>query len=234
MKGKYAERLIVALDFSDPREALAMVEQLSPLGVSFKIGLELFMAGGPPLVAKLAAGQRIFLDLKFHDIPNTVAAAVKNAAALGVWMINVHAAGGRGMMAAAREAVEQMDKRPLVIAVTVLTSMSDRSLAETGYRGGVAGGVNLLSSLAAQCGLDGVVCSPLEVPLVKKNISPQFLTVSPGVRPAGQSRDDQSRVAEPAAVIRAGGDFLVVGRPITGSTDPLQAAAGILEEMGAL
>jgi len=232
MTAKNAERLIVALDFSKPDQALELAKQLSPLGVGFKAGLELYMAGGPVLLAELASRYRVFLDLKFHDIPNTVAAAARTAAALGIWMLNVHAGGGREMMAAAREALEKFDNRPILLAVTVLTSMSRQSLIETGCTDNVVERVCLLSGLARECGLDGVICSPLEIGAVKMATSQDFLTVTPGVRPAGDVIDDQARVATPAEVVEAGGDYLVVGRPITRAADPLRAAEMIIAEMG--
>lgn len=226
------EQLIVALDLAKTGPAMDLVERLSPLGVSFKVGLELYMAGGSKFVSGLVSRGPIFLDLKFHDIPNTAAAAVKKAASLGVSMLNVHASGGREMMMAAREAIEGFDKRPILLAVTVLTSMSERHLLETGCSGSAEEKVNLLASLAAECGLDGVVCSPLEIGSVKKGVSEKFITVTPGIRPAGEKVDDQSRVAAPADVARAGGDYLVVGRPITRAQDPEAATRAILAEMG--
>lgn len=232
MAAKNAERLIVALDFSKPEQALELAKQLSPLGVGFKAGLELYMAGGPILLVELASRYRVFLDLKFHDIPNTVAAAVRAAAALGIWMLNVHAGGGREMMAAAREALDKFDNRPILLAVTVLTSMSRQSLIETGCTDNEVERVCLLSGLARECGLDGVICSPLEIGAVKMATSQAFLTVTPGVRPAGAVIDDQARVATPAEVVEAGGDYLVVGRPITRAADPLRAAEMIIAEMG--
>lgn len=231
MTGK-SERLIVALDLPDPDRARALARDLSPLGVSFKVGLQLFMAGGPELVAELAAQYRLFLDLKFHDIPNTAAAAVREAASLGVWMINLHASGGKAMLLAAREAAAAMQNRPLLIAVTVLTSVSDHDLRESGSAGSTLENVVLLARLAEQCGFDGVVCSPLEIAAVKAAVSEIFITVTPGVRPLGAQKNDQQRVATPAAVIAAGGDYLVVGRPITAAADPVLAARMILGEMG--
>jgi len=226
------EQLIVALDLAKTGPAMDLVERLSPLGVSFKVGLELYMAGGSKFVSGLVTRGPIFLDLKFHDIPNTAAAAVKKAASLGVSMLNVHASGGREMMMAAREAIEGFAQRPILLAVTVLTSMSERHLVETGCPGSAEEKVNLLALLAAECGLDGVVCSPLEIGSVKKGVSERFITVTPGIRPAGEKVDDQSRVAAPADVARAGGDYLVVGRPITRALDPEAATRAILAEMG--
>ena len=228
-----SERLIIALDLPDPDRARALAGELSHLGVSFKVGLELFMAGGPELVAELAARYRLFLDLKFHDIPNTAAAAVREAASLGVWMINLHASGGKAMLLAAREAVAALQNRPLLIAVTVLTSISNHDLCATGSAGNVLENVVLMARLAAQCGFDGVVCSPLEIAAVKAAVSKTFITVTPGVRPFGALKNDQQRVATPSAVIAAGGDYLVVGRPITAAVDPVLAARKIIGEMGA-
>lgn len=230
--GHVSKRLIVALDLPESVRADELVEKLSPLGVSFKVGLELFMAGGPAMVAKLASRHNLFLDLKFHDIPNTVAAAVKGAAELGVWMLNIHASGGRDMMLAAREAIDASVNKPLLCAVTVLTSMNNDLLAETGNPLKITDQVSILSKLAADCGLDGVICSPLEIAAVKKRVSSQFLTITPGIRPRGENMSDQARVADPAGAIKAGGDYLVVGRPITGADDPLGAARKILAEMG--
>jgi len=228
-----AERLIVALDLADPQQARNLVEELGPLGVSFKVGLELYMAGGPALVAELASSYRLFLDLKFHDIPNTAAAAVREAATLGVWMLNLHASGGKAMLLAAREAVKGLQQRPLLIAVTVLTSIGDHDLPQIGLSGSTVENVTLLARLAAQCGFDGVVCSPLEVAAVKTAVSQSFVTVTPGVRPAGTAAFDQQRVATPESVVAAGGDYLVIGRPITGAADPFGAAVKIISEMGA-
>lgn len=232
MKDEKSRKLIVALDLSPPGRARQLGESLAPLGVSLKIGLELFMAGGPELVRDMASRYPVFLDLKFHDIPNTVARAVTAAAELGVWMLNIHAPGGAAMIQAAREALEAFPRPPLLVAVTVLTSLDEQSLAETGSFGGVAERVKTLTNLALRSGADGVVCSPLEIRAVKEAASSSFLTVTPGVRPAGTARDDQQRVATPGAVIQAGGDYLVVGRPITGAADPAASAAAILAEMG--
>lgn len=225
-------RLLVALDYSEPGQALKMVELLAPIGVGFKVGLQLFMAGGRSMVMELAANHKIFLDLKFHDIPNTVAAAVREAAGLGAWMLNVHAAGGREMMKAAAAAASEHSSGPLVIAVTVLTSLGHKDLAETGCSDNTGSQVLRLSRLAADCGLDGVVCSSHETGYIKNALFPRFITVTPGVRPAGSGQDDQVRTARPSAIINQGGDYLVVGRPITAAADPLQAAGSILSEMG--
>ena len=227
-----SRRLLVALDYSEPGQALKLVECLAPLGVGFKVGLQLFMAGGRSLVKELAVNHKIFLDLKFHDIPHTVAAAVREAAGLGAWMLNVHASGGREMMRAAAAAASEFSPAPLVIAVTVLTSLGHKDLIETGCSDSTGSQVLRLSRLAADCGLDGVVCSSHEIGDIKKSLFPRFITVTPGVRPAGSGQDDQVRTALPSTVINQGGDYLVVGRPITAAADPLKAAGSILSEMG--
>ncbi len=226
------EQLIVALDVPEMVKAVELVSQLAPLGVSFKIGLELFMNAGPTFVQNLAKEHKVFLDLKFHDIPNTVAAAVESAASLGVWMLNIHASGGREMMLAAKQALESFDKKPYLLAVTVLTSLDDQQVEETGSRVKVSQKVPLLARLAVECGLDGVVCSPREIIAVKEAVGQPIITVTPGVRPAGRDQNDQARTGTPAEVINAGGDFLVVGRPIIASNDPAGAAREILLEMG--
>jgi len=182
------EQLIVALDVSEMGRAVEMVSQLAPLGVSFKIGLELFMNAGPAFVQSLAKEHKVFLDLKFHDIPNTVAAAVKSAASLGVWMLNIHASGGREMMLAAKQALESFENKPYLLAVTVLTSMDDQQVEETGSRVKVSQKVPLLARLAAECGLDGVVCSPREIIAVKEAVGQPKKTGSP----AGRKRSKRS------------------------------------------
>jgi orotidine-5'-phosphate decarboxylase len=173
----------------------------------------------------------VFLDLKFHDIPNTVAAACRAAADLGVWMVNVHASGGRDMLVAAREALDGIASRPLLIAVTVLTSLDRGRLAEVGIDTEPKAQVARLAQLAHESGLDGVVCSPQEIAQVKALCGPAFLTVTPGVRPAGSALDDQQRVATPGAACAAGGDYLVIGRPVTRAEDPVAAIAAIAREM---
>lgn len=226
------EQLIVALDVSDPHRAGELAVKLTPLKVSFKIGLELFMNAGPTLVQSLAKEHKVFLDLKFHDIPNTVAAAVKSAASLGVWMLNIHASGGRDMMLAAKRVLESFDKKPYLLAVTVLTSMDDQQVEEAGSRVKISQKVPLLARLAVECGLDGVVCSPREIIAVKEAVGQPIITVTPGVRPVGSDRNDQARTGTPAEVISAGGDYLVVGRPIIVSDDPAGTTEQILGEMG--
>jgi orotidine-5'-phosphate decarboxylase len=232
------QRLIVALDVSTTSEALRLVASLQGVAGMFKVGLQLFSAAGPDVVRSLVrAGEKIFLDLKFHDIPNTVAAAGVEAARLGVSMFNVHAAGGRDMMmqtlAAVSEAVEKEGlERPKIIAVTVLTSADDSTLAEIGISATAAQQVTSLALLTETAGLDGVVASPQEVKLIRESVKRKgFLLVTPGVRPIGSAGDDQKRTMSPQEAIEAGSDYLVVGRPITGARDPVAAAEGILREM---
>jgi orotidine-5'-phosphate decarboxylase len=199
----------------------------------FKIGKQLFTAEGPSAVQAIAPlGAGIFLDLKFHDIPNTVAGAVAAAASLpGVRMLNVHALGGPQMLAAAARAVRSRKNRPRILGVTLLTSMNSRELRATGIKGPPERRVVALARLAQRAGLDGVVASPLEIRSIRRACGPRFLIITPGVRPADSARDDQSRVATPAAAIRAGADFVVVGRPITRARNPRAAAEAILAEI---
>ena len=223
-------RVIVALDFAEAGQALALVECLDPAQCRLKVGKELFTRSGPALVETLQEkGFEVFLDLKFHDIPNTVAKACKAAADLGVWMVNVHAMGGRKMMEAAREAVASAPHQPRLIAVTVLTSMSDADLAEIGLQGSPEDNVRRLAGLAESAGLDGVVCSPREVDMLRNTIGRNFQLVTPGVRPVGAALNDQTRVATPEDAIRAGSSYLVIGRPITQADNPLAALRAINE-----
>ncbi len=217
-------KIIVALDFPDAVSALALVERLDPALCRLKVGKELFTAAGPELVRALVArGFEVFLDLKFHDIPNTVAAACRAAAGLGVWMMNVHAAGGRRMMTAAQEALAGLPDRPLLIAVTVLTSMSAEDLREVGVDAVPADQVLRLARLTQACKLDGVVCSAQEAALLRADLAADFRLVTPGIRPAGAAVGDQRRVMTPAEALRAGATDLVIGRPITAAADPLDA-----------
>jgi orotidine-5'-phosphate decarboxylase len=196
------------------------------------VGKELFTRCGPQLVAALAGrGYQVFLDLKFHDIPNTVAAACAAAADLGVWMINLHASGGAAMMAAARERLAALSNPPLLIAVTVLTSLDADDLAAIGCPGEPAERVLQLAELAKRAGLDGVVCSPREAAAVRRICGPGFRLVTPGVRPAGAATGDQKRVMTPGEAVAAGADYLVIGRPITAAPDPLAAIAAIEREL---
>ena len=226
-------RLIIALDFETQTEAFALVDQLDPALCTLKIGSELFTRLGPDFVRALVNRQfKVFLDLKFHDIPNTVARACKGAAELGVWMLNVHASGGLPMMEAAREALVSFGaSRPLLIAVTVLTSMSSDDLAASGLLVPLEQRVAFLAELACSAGLDGVVCSALEVPSIKALCGQGFLTVTPGIRLADDKHDDQSRVITPERAIKAGSDYLVVGRPITRSDNPSAVVRNFLSMM---
>ena len=226
-------RVIVALDYPDAAPALEFAQRVSPDDCRLKIGKELFTATGPALVETLVKqGFDIFLDLKFHDIPNTVAGACKAAARLGVWMMNVHASGGSAMMEAARQAVGDGAHRPKLIAVTLLTSMGEREISEVGIVGDAAVAVGRLARLAQSSGLDGVVCSAQEAAMLRKACGPQFCLVTPGIRPADASADDQHRVMTPAAAISAGADYLVIGRPVTQSRDPVATLAAINREVG--
>jgi orotidine-5'-phosphate decarboxylase len=215
-------RVIVALDYASGDEALGFAQRLDPQRCRVKVGKELFTAAGPELVRRLAGrGFEVFLDLKYHDIPNTVASACKAAAGLGAWMINVHAGGGRTMMQAAREALAGLAKPPKLIAVTVLTSMAAEDLREVGHDEAPEVLVERLAQLAASSGMDGVVCSAQEAARLRKSCGPAFCLVTPGIRLAGSAGDDQKRIVTPQAAIAAGADYLVIGRPITRASDPL-------------
>ena len=225
-------RVIVALDFASATEAQQLVTRLDPARCKLKVGKELFVSAGPAFVGGLVdQGYGVFLDLKFHDIPNTVAAACRAAAKLGVWMLNVHALGGHAMLSAAREAVECVAARPLLIAVTVLTSLQDEDLGEVGITGTAQEAVSRLAQLSHRCGLDGVVCSAREVAYLRRERGESFLLVTPGIRPAQSAEGDQARVATPRDAINSGANYLVVGRPITQATDPLAALAAIQREI---
>lgn len=225
-------KIIVALDFSDADSALALVARLDPALCRLKVGKELFTVAGPDLVRTLVArGFEVFLDLKFHDIPNTVAAACRAAAGLGVWMLNVHASGGRRMMAAAQAALADLPKPPLLIAVTVLTSMSAEDLGEVGISATPADQVLRLARLAHACKLDGVVCSAQEAAMLRAELGAGFRLVTPGIRPAGAEAGDQRRVMTPAEALRAGATDLVIGRPVTAAADPLAALKQIQSDI---
>ncbi len=225
-------RIIVALDFEQEADALALVDRLEPSRCRLKVGKEMFTRNGPKLIEKLVAkNYDVFLDLKFHDIPNTVAGACRSAAELGVWMINVHALGGKRMMAAAREALEQGSNKPLLIGVTILTSMGEADLVQIGLSGTPADNVTRLALLAEEAGLDGVVCSPKEVALLRETVKADFKLVTPGIRPAWAEKGDQTRITTPADALRLGSDYLVIGRPITRADDPLEALAKIENEL---
>ena len=227
------DRLIVALDFPAPAEAFALVERLEGRARWFKVGLELFIAAGPGIVDKLAGqGYSVFLDLKLHDIPNTVAGGVRSAAGLGAELLTIHAGGGPAMLRAAREAAEAVPGAPKLLAVTVLTSMDSTQLAATGVEREPAAQVELLARMGLEAGIDGFVSSPKEVRALRAMVGPAGTLVIPGIRPAGAALGDQSRVATPAAALRDGASYLVVGRPITQADDPAQAVEAILAEMG--
>lgn len=244
--GNDSSKLIVALDVKGRKEALKLTEKLAPLGVSFKIGKQLFTAEGPSLVREVAAGGTlVFLDLKFHDIPNTVAAAVNSACRLGVSIVNVHASGGSEMMRAAVTAANEPTDpngsapspsstftRPAIIGVTVLTSINRAGLEEIGVFSEVEDQVVRLATLARDAGLDGVVASPREIRAIREKVAAEnFLVVVPGVRPEWSAAGDQKRVATPRSAIKDGADYIVVGRPITGDPYPTTAAERVLEEI---
>jgi orotidine-5'-phosphate decarboxylase len=225
-------KVIVALDFPNAAPALALADKLQPSLCRLKVGKELFTATGPALLGQLMnLGFEVFLDLKFHDIPNTTAQACKAAASLGVWMVNVHAMGGRKMLEAAREAIVNGVHRPKLIAVTMLTSMAQQDLADIGISATPAEMVLRLATLARDSGLDGVVCSGQEAALLRKHCGNEFCLVTPGIRPVHATLDDQSRVMSPQAAIKAGSSYLVIGRPITQAEDPLQALLDINREL---
>ena len=231
MRRAAGPRIVVALDYPSADAALAMARRIDPARCRVKVGMELFTAAGPAVLEALhGLGFDVFLDLKFHDIPNTVAGACRAAAAHGVWMANVHAGGGRRMMEAARDAADGGGgKRPLVVAVTVLTSMDRDDLAETGTGAALPGRVRALARLAGECGLDGVVCSAADLGGLRgifDAFGPGFLRVTPGIRLAGDA-GDQRRVATPGDAIRAGASHIVVGRPVTGAPDPIAALDAI-------
>ncbi len=236
--------VIVVLDYPNAAGAMNLVDQLDPAQCRVKVGKELFTATGPALVEELVKrGFDVFLDLKFHDIPNTVAGACRSAAKLGVWMLNVHASGGRAMLTAAREAIDSgSGHKPLLIGVTVLTSMNSADLADIGVcgEGGVApdakAQVLRLAQLCFHAGLDGVVCSAEEAPMLKSAISTarQFLKVTPGIRLAGDAKGDQQRVVTPGEAIKMGADYLVIGRSISHSKEPIATLHEINNQLKAL
>lgn len=221
-------RIIVALDFDNKDEAVALARKLDPQWCRLKVGLELFVSAGPDIVEKLAGlGFDVFLDLKFHDIPNTVAGACKAAASTGAWMINIHGLGGERMMAAAREAIDSSAHKPYLIAVTILTSHTDSELSSIGLSGTSADAVQRLAGMARDAGLDGVVCSPHEAGFLRKQAGNDFLLVTPGVRPIDADTGDQRRVMTPEQALSAGASYLVIGRPITRHKEPASRAQEI-------
>ncbi len=228
-------KVIVALDYADAISALELVNQLDPTLCKLKVGKELFTAAGSHLVEKLITKNfDVFLDLKFHDIPNTVAKACEVASNLGVWMLNVHASGGSTMMQAALEGVNKTNHKPYLIAVTVLTSMNQASLNEIGVETSVENQVLKLAKLSQNSGLHGVVCSALEAQLLRQHLPSNFLLVTPGIRPVSASLDDQSRVLTPSQALHMGANYLVIGRPITQANKPIEALIAINQEIQAL
>lgn len=224
--------IIVALDYPHPDLAIAMAQQLDPQKVRLKIGKEMFTLAGPALVEKLhQMGFEVFLDLKFHDIPNTVAGALRSAASLGIWMVNVHASGGRKMLDAAVEAVKSAEHQPLLTAVTVLTSMDQDQLSEIGVSATPEQQVQRLALLSQDTGVDGVVCSAQEAPLLNDLCGDDFLLVTPGIRPKNSATDDQKRVMTPQQALQNGVDYMVIGRPITQAENPQTAVSNILREI---
>lgn len=226
--------IIVALDYPDAQSALAMADQLEPKLCRLKVGKELFTSSGPAVVAALQAkGFEVFLDLKFHDIPNTTASAVQAAAELGVWMVNVHAGGGRRMMDACRETIERRSSgsRPLLTAVTVLTSLEQEDLQEVGIDIEPMVQVQRLARLTQECGLDGVVCSAREARALRGALGDDFLLVTPGIRPVDSGADDQKRIVTPRQALENGSSYMVIGRPITRSDQPLNALTSILASL---
>ncbi|MHC9510117.1 orotidine-5'-phosphate decarboxylase [Kangiella sp. M94] len=225
-------KILVALDYDNQQQALELVDKLKPELCGLKVGKEMFTLFGPDFVKELVRRDfKVFLDLKFHDIPNTVAKACKAAAELGVWMVNVHASGGSKMMHAARQAIEQCDNRPLLIAVTLLTSMDEVAYSEIGFKRDLPEQVEHLASISKSAGLDGVVCSAWEARRLKEQLGKDFKLVTPGIRPPGSEIGDQSRIMTPEQAIVAGSDYLVIGRPITKASDPLKALYEISESI---
>lgn len=230
-----SSRVIIALDYADAKSAMILVDRLEPSACKVKIGKELFTAAGPALVGAIAQrGFDIFLDLKFHDIPNTVSQACKAAAQLGVWMINVHALGGRAMMNAAREAIESAPRKPHLIAVTVLTSMAEPDLREVGIVASPLVEVMKLAALAGDCGLDGVVCSAHEAAAIRDRFGGRFLRVTPGIRLPEDNAGDQKRVMTPKIAIESGASYLVIGRSVTRAADPPAVVDRINREIAVL
>jgi orotidine-5'-phosphate decarboxylase len=226
------DRLIVALDVPTAQAAGNIVRELGDSVSFYKVGLQLFAAEGPAIVRELtASGRKVFLDLKLHDIPNTVASAVKSVANLGIDLLTIHAAGGVAMMKAAVEAAASAPKRPSILAVTVLTSFTEQELASTGVSDGVAGQVSRLTALATEAGCDGVVASPLELAMLRQQLGEEPIILVPGVRPKGSPAGDQARTAEPAEAIEIGANYLVVGRPITAAANKKEAADAIQKEI---
>ena len=226
------DRVFVALDVPTADDARRLVDKLRGEATGFKIGLQLFCCAGPGFVAELAAeGLRVFLDLKFHDIPNTVAGAVRSVASLGAAVINIHCSGGLAMLRAAKEALPGAG-RPALLGVTVLTSLDDDDLRDLGVAHTAEGQVLLLARLAREAGLDGVICSPREISLLRAELGDEFLLVTPGIRPAWAATGDQKRITTPREAIAAGASALVIGRPVTAAENPAAAMRKVIEEIG--
>lgn len=227
------QKVIVALDYDNQADALAFVDRIDPMSCRLKVGKEMFTLFGPDFVRELhKRGFSVFLDLKFHDIPNTCSKAVRAAAELGVWMVNVHASGGERMMTASREILEPYGAdRPLLIGVTVLTSMEQSDLAGIGLDIAPNEQVVRLATLTKNAGLDGVVCSAQEASMLKAKLGKEFKLVTPGIRPAGSDAGDQRRIMTPAEAMAAGSDYLVIGRPITQAQDPAAVLAAINQSL---
>lgn len=232
---RFSNPVFVALDTPDLSKALSLAAAVKPHVGGLKVGLEFITALGPDAVRKIVAvGLPVFADVKFHDIPNTVAGAAREIARLGAAIFNIHVSGGEAMMRAAVEAAHGVDRKVKIIGVTILTSMNDADLEAVGQQGPALAQVERLAKFAKHCGLDGVVCSPRETALVRKACGPDFLIVTPGVRPLGSDLADQRRVTTPAEAMRAGSDILVIGRPITDAADPAAAARAIVQEIEAM
>ncbi|RUO49961.1 orotidine-5'-phosphate decarboxylase [Pseudidiomarina donghaiensis] len=226
--------IFVALDYADAESAWPLIDQLSPQQCGLKVGKELFTSAGPDFIKALVErGFKVFLDLKFHDIPNTAGKAVRAAAELGVWMVNVHASGGRRMLEAARDAIADMPNRPHLIAVTVLTSMTEEDLREVGITVSPQQQVLRLAQLTKAAGLDGVVCSAQEAQMIAQQCGDGFIRVTPGIRPVGAEQGDQRRVMTPPEAAALGIEVLVIGRPITQASDPVAALNAIHESLTA-
>lgn len=224
--------IIVALDMDDQHQVMTLIDQLDPEQCRLKIGKELFTLYGPDLVRQIQAkGFEVFLDLKFHDIPHTVYKAVRAACSLGVWMLTIHVAGGAEMLRAARQAVQESEHKPILVAVTVLTSLSDEDLMVQGIQRSTEEQVLRLASLAQGCGMDGVVCSAAETQALRKLLSDDFVLVTPGIRPAGDASHDQKRVVTPGQAMLGGSSYLVIGRPITQARHPIQKLQQIYTEI---
>lgn len=231
----HSSRIIVALDYANSDDALALARSLTPEQCKLKVGKELFAIGGPKLVAQLVElGFDVFVDLKYHDIPNTVAKACQAVADLGVWMVNVHALGGGKMISAAKEALDQVKQPPLLTAVTLLTSFDQAQLESIGLSGTLQDNVLRLANLAQASGADGVVCSAHEASELRRCLGKDFCLVTPGIRPQGTQANDQQRIMTPEQAIQAGSDYLVIGRPITQAEQPLQALQTINQAINAL